>query len=246
MSSPILRGGNLIVTAEGIRDTVAPGHAAGVELLLLLHAVRERGQWRGRLRRPSSLRADEVAGLPEMDRYLLAHRRLVERVGDMRSTSSRFLTRAMRQVTSSTCSPTGTSATPVTASGRRTRTRSDTLYTVLEVFMRVLAPLAPMESESVWRGLTGGESVHLADWPYVSDEKTGEATELGRVLVDDPALVDAMEKVRGDRLRHSVVAQGRPDPRAPAARQAHRRGRGCGRRQGVRRRSEPELDIKGY
>ena len=62
--------------------------------------------------------------------------------------------------------------------------------------MRVLAPLAPMESESVWRGLTGGESVHLADWPYVSDEKTGEATELGRVLVDDPALVDAMEKVR--------------------------------------------------
>lgn len=62
--------------------------------------------------------------------------------------------------------------------------------------MRVLAPLAPMESESVWRGLTGGESVHLADWPYVADEKTGEATELGRVLVDDPALVDAMEKVR--------------------------------------------------
>ena len=44
--------------------------------------------------------------------------------------------------------------------------------------------------------LTGGESVHLADWPYVADEKTGEATELGRVLVDDPALVDAMEKVR--------------------------------------------------
>ena len=72
----------------------------------------------------------------------------------------------------------------------------NTLYTVLEVFMRVLAPLAPMESESVWRGLTGGESVHLADWPYVADEKTGEATELGRVLVDDPALVDAMEKVR--------------------------------------------------
>ena len=72
----------------------------------------------------------------------------------------------------------------------------NTLYTVLEVFMRVLAPLAPMEAESVWRGLTGGESVHLADWPFLADEKTGEATELGRVLVDDPALVDAMEKVR--------------------------------------------------
>ena len=52
----------------------------------------------------------------------------------------------------------------------------NTLYTVLEAFMRVLAPLAPMEAESVWRGLTGGESVHLADWPFVVDEKTGEDT----------------------------------------------------------------------
>ena len=48
----------------------------------------------------------------------------------------------------------------------------------------------------MWRGLTGGESVHLADWPFVVDEKTGADTELGRVLVDDPALVSAMEKVR--------------------------------------------------
>ena len=72
----------------------------------------------------------------------------------------------------------------------------NTLYTVLEAFMRVIAPLAPMEAEAVWRGLTGGESVHLADWPFLADEQTGEATELGRVLVDDPALVDAMEKVR--------------------------------------------------
>jgi len=38
--------------------------------------------------------------------------------------------------------------------------------------------------------------VHLAEWPFVVDEKTGADTELGRVLVDDPALVDAMEKVR--------------------------------------------------
>ena len=53
-----------------------------------------------------------------------------------------------------------------------------------------------MEAEAVWRGLTGGESVHLADWPFLADEQTGEASELGRVLVDDPALVDAMEKVR--------------------------------------------------
>jgi len=41
----------------------------------------------------------------------------------------------------------------------------DTLATVLEVFCRLAAPLMPMVTEAVWRGLTGGESVHLTDWP---------------------------------------------------------------------------------
>jgi isoleucyl-tRNA synthetase len=41
----------------------------------------------------------------------------------------------------------------------------DTLYTVLETLCRVLAPLAPMTVEEIWRGLTGGRSVHLTDWP---------------------------------------------------------------------------------
>ena len=142
------------------------------------------------------LRADEVAGLPEMDRYLLARtRRLVERVE-----------KSLDEFAISDACDAASDFIDVLTNWyiRNTRDRFwkedanafNTLYTVLEVFMRVLAPLAPMESESVWRGLTGGESVHLADWPYVSDEKTGEATELGRVLVDDPALVDAMEKVR--------------------------------------------------
>jgi isoleucyl-tRNA synthetase len=72
----------------------------------------------------------------------------------------------------------------------------NTLYTALEVFARTVAPLMPMEAETIWRGLTGGESVHLADWPYLASEKTGEATDLGRVVVDDPELVASMEKVR--------------------------------------------------
>jgi len=41
----------------------------------------------------------------------------------------------------------------------------DTLYTVLETLSRLAAPLAPLITEEVWRGLTGGESVHLTDWP---------------------------------------------------------------------------------
>lgn len=45
----------------------------------------------------------------------------------------------------------------------------DTLYTVLETVARVIAPLAPLTAEEVWRGLTGERSVHLADWPLASD-----------------------------------------------------------------------------
>ena len=41
----------------------------------------------------------------------------------------------------------------------------DTLYTVLETTTRVVAPLLPLTAEEIWRGLTGGRSVHLTDWP---------------------------------------------------------------------------------
>jgi isoleucyl-tRNA synthetase len=60
----------------------------------------------------------------------------------------------------------------------------DTLHTVLEVTCRVAAPLLPLITETVWRGLTGGRSVHLADWPLVDE------------LPSDSALVEAMDRVR--------------------------------------------------
>ena len=60
----------------------------------------------------------------------------------------------------------------------------DTLSTLLEVLCRVAAPLLPMVTEEVWRGLTGQRSVHLADWPAAGD------------LPDDPELVAAMDRVR--------------------------------------------------
>src|SRR4029079_17076227 len=43
----------------------------------------------------------------------------------------------------------------------------DTLYTVLETLARLFAPLAPLVAAQMWRGLTGGRSVHLADLPRV-------------------------------------------------------------------------------
>ena len=60
----------------------------------------------------------------------------------------------------------------------------DTLYTVLEVLCRVAAPLLPMVTEEVWRGLTGSRSVHLTSWPAVAE------------LPDDPDLVASMDAVR--------------------------------------------------
>ena len=44
----------------------------------------------------------------------------------------------------------------------------DTLWTVLETVCRAAAPLLPLTTEAVWRGLTGEPSVHLASWPDVS------------------------------------------------------------------------------
>ncbi|MFZ0665536.1 MAG: isoleucine--tRNA ligase [Acidimicrobiales bacterium] len=60
----------------------------------------------------------------------------------------------------------------------------DTLTTALHTLCRVTAPLLPLLSETVYKGLTGERSVHLADWPKPDELRT------------DPELVSAMELVR--------------------------------------------------
>src|SRR5690606_34829509 len=60
----------------------------------------------------------------------------------------------------------------------------DTLYTVLETVSRVAAPIAPLATEELWRGLTGGRSVHPENWP--------DASEFPR----DEDLVAAMDELR--------------------------------------------------
>jgi isoleucyl-tRNA synthetase len=52
------------------------------------------------------------------------------------------------------------------------------------VVCRVAAPLLPLTTEEIWRGLTGGRSVHLTDWPDASD------------LPQDEALVAGMDRAR--------------------------------------------------
>ena len=45
----------------------------------------------------------------------------------------------------------------------------DTLYTVLVTFTRMAAPILPFTAEAIYRNLTGERSVHLGDWPEVSE-----------------------------------------------------------------------------
>jgi len=60
----------------------------------------------------------------------------------------------------------------------------DTLYTVLRIFAAMAAPLLPMITEEIYSGLTGGDSVHLSDWPDPE------------MLPLDPDLVEHMDAVR--------------------------------------------------
>jgi isoleucyl-tRNA synthetase len=60
----------------------------------------------------------------------------------------------------------------------------DTLFTVLHVLARTTAPLLPFLAEELYTGLTGEDSVHLADWPRAED------------MPADAALVQAMDRAR--------------------------------------------------
>ena len=66
------------------------------------------------------------------------------------------------------------------------RAAFDTLYVVLTTLTRVAAPFLPMITEEIHGGLTGGTSVHLADWPDPDAEG----------LPADDALVARMERLR--------------------------------------------------
>ncbi|MCB9418101.1 MAG: class I tRNA ligase family protein, partial [Mycolicibacterium sp.] len=172
MASPILRGGNLIVTEQGIREGVRQVLLPlwNTYSFLALYAPRV-GTWR----------ADSTHVL---DRYILA--KLAELRDD--------LTVAMDECDiSGACEQLRQFAEALTNwYVRRSRSRFwaedpdaiDTLHTVLEVTTRLAAPLLPLATEVIWRGITGGRSVHLTDWPEAD------------VLPKDPALVAAMDRVR--------------------------------------------------
>ncbi len=188
MSSPVLRGGNLVVAEESIRD--------GVRQVLLplwstyyffsLYADAANG---GKGLTTKGVNADTE--LAQMDRYVLARTRvLVEKVtADMDAYDITGASAAVREHLDLLTN--WYVRTQRDRFWNEDQAAFDTLYTSLEILTRVMAPLAPMITEEVWRGLTGGRSIHLTDWPSVAPGGAEAA-----VLAPDVELVTAMDTVR--------------------------------------------------
>ena len=175
LSSPILRGGNLAVTEQGIREGMRQFVLPLWNTYYFFTLYANASNYEAKI----SFGSTDV-----LDRYLLSKTRiLIEEVeSDMNRFDSYSATNRLRDF-----------ADVLTNwYVRRSRDRFwvgdeqafDTLYTVLEILSRVAAPLAPMVTEQVWRGLTGGRSVHLENYPAA-----------GSVPVDHE-LVTAMDEVR--------------------------------------------------
>ena len=175
MASPILRGGNLIVTEQGIRDALRQAILPlwNSYYFFALYANAESYQ-----ARPSTT-SENV-----LDRYVLAKTRamVTELTGLLEACNVGGACQLLRE------------HLEVLTNWyiRRSRSRFwagepdalDTLWTVLETVCRAAAPLLPLTTEAIWRGLTGEPSVHLASWPEVSG------------WPDDAGLTGAMDLVR--------------------------------------------------
>jgi isoleucyl-tRNA synthetase len=179
MSSPILRGGNLIVTErnirEGVRQVLIPLWNCWYFFALYANAAGYTARRRTDSQDP-------------LDRYLLA--KTHQYVADMTRQLDEY---EIANACDSTLSLLGELLNGTgrwsgegcwAADGNVDEAAFDTLYTVLETVARCAAPLLPLTTEEIWRGLTGERSVHLTDYPSAD------------ALPADDALVTAMDQVR--------------------------------------------------
>ncbi|PZE66479.1 isoleucine--tRNA ligase [Curtobacterium sp. MCBD17_021] len=184
MSSSVIRGGNLVVTEEGIRQGVRefllPLWSTYYFFTLYANASGESGYQASR----------STASTDVLDRYLLAKTRVL--VADVTThldaLDTPLAAQAIRDFADVLTNWYVRRSRDKFWAGAETsaeaRAAFDTLFTVLETLARVAAPLAPLVTEEVWKGLTGDRSVHLTDWPSADE------------FPADDALVAAMDRVR--------------------------------------------------
>jgi isoleucyl-tRNA synthetase len=176
MSSSVIRGGNLIVSEEGIREGVRqfllPLWSTYYFFTLYANASSYDARWRTDSRNV-------------LDQYLLAKTGalITDVTADLEALDAPLAAAKLRDF----------AEILTNWYVRRSRDRFwagddqdafDTLFTVLETVARVAAPLIPLVGEEIWQGLTGGRSVHLEDWP------------LAELFPSNPTLVEAMDLVR--------------------------------------------------
>jgi isoleucyl-tRNA synthetase len=165
MSSSVLRGGNLIVTEEGIREAarqvLLPIWSTYYFFTLYANADDYEATWR-------------TDSTNVLDRYLLAKTgdliRTVE--GHLDALDSTLAAATLRDFADVLTNWYVRRSRDRFWSGSATqdgRDAFDTLFTVLETLTRVAAPFLPLITERMWQGLTGGRSVHLTDWPKAAD-----------------------------------------------------------------------------
>ncbi|GAA0935507.1 isoleucine--tRNA ligase [Virgisporangium aurantiacum] len=206
LSSPVLRGGDMPVKDSGVRDSVR-------QVLLPLWNV-----WSFFSLYANAENYDAVARTDSthlLDRYALAKTAdLVETVTAQMDAYD--ISGACASVRSYLDALTNWYV-------RRSRDRFwagdrdafDTLYTVLETLCRVVAPLAPLTAEEVWRGLTGERSVHLRDWPTADAmPKDAELVRSMDAVRDVCSAALSLRKAKGLRVRLPLPALTVATPRA--------------------------------
>ncbi|GAA4778879.1 isoleucine--tRNA ligase [Citricoccus nitrophenolicus] len=196
MASPILRGGNLVVTEEGIREgtrqVLLPAWNVWHFFSLYANSAVAGGA------SPEGYRAQtRYESTDPLDQYLLAAtgRMLREVRAGMDAYEVSDATDALRAYTD----------TLTNWYVRRSRQRFfdedtqalDVLATCLEAFCRAAAPLMPLVAEEIWRGLTGGRSVHLTDYPDPSPffSGFGSGADAERAAEADVERMDTVRRI---------------------------------------------------
>ena len=219
LSAPVMRGGNLVVTDKAIRDTVRqvvlPLWNTWYFFALYAGQVGQSGYVTDGVDLGDASLFAKHGGLHVMDRYVLARTKdLAETVAaqmdgyditgacatirDFLDVLTNWYLRTSRQRFTD-----GETAA------------FDTLATVLRVLTEVMAPLAPLVSEEIWRGLTGGRSVHLTDWPvlpeHVANAELVTAMDEARAAVSAALSLRKAEKLRVRQpLRSLTIATADP------------------------------------
>ncbi len=210
LSSPLLRGADEPVSDAAIRD------AARQVLLPLWHVY----YFLTLYANAEGYRAEGRAGSAHLlDRYLLA------RTGQLTTEVAGLLD---RYDICGACAAIRVFLDALTNwYVRRSRSRFwsgdkdgfETLSLVLVTLCQLIAPLAPMIAEEIWRGLTGGRSVHLTDWPdaaaFPADDELVAAMDAARQACSAALSV---RKAAGLRVRLPLATLTVAAPGAPSLR----------------------------